>query len=340
LETADLLLERQPFSFFTSKPKLWLHCSLFALTFFTTSIAGVAWRGFDPNELMNLHFGFEYAALLLFFLSSHEFGHYISARIHRVEATLPFYIPLPSTLFSVGFGTLGAVIRTRSRVPSRRAMFDIGVAGPIAGFIVCCMILAIGFLTLPGIEFLQSIHPGYPHNQNAGGLELAFGKTLVYSLFEKVFAPAGAYIPPMTEMYHYPMLCVGWFGLFVTSLNLLPIGQLDGGHLMYGLFSTKVHRRVGQVTAVLLFAIALPELALNLAEYGAIHLPHWLQSVAVPGGSTWIVWALVTTFVIRFGHPTTLDESPLDTRRTVIGIITICIFILCFTPSPIVLAIR
>ncbi|MDP4229339.1 MAG: site-2 protease family protein [Bacteroidota bacterium] len=321
------------------KQRAWLHLILFILTLYTTTLAGVAWSGHDPFELTNFSFGLEYALLLLLFLSAHEFGHFIAARIHGVDVTLPYYIPFPGTMMGImpNFGTFGAVIRTRQRIPSRSIIFDIGVAGPIAGFIVCIIILAIGFATLPGIEYLQAIHPGYPLMQAPPGGELTFGKTILYSLMEKVFANHSGYIPPMSEMYHYPMLCVGWFGLFVTALNLLPVGQLDGGHLMYGLFPKSIHRIIGIVTVSILAALSIPELVISLAGDSLPSAFKWLEAIAVPGGSSWIFWVIMIVFVIKFRHPAAVDESPMDLKRIVIGVLTILIFVLSFTPSPIVL---
>jgi membrane-associated protease RseP (regulator of RpoE activity) len=313
--------------------KLWLHILLFIVTYFTTTVAGVHWRLPDPNDwfdLSNLSYGFTYATCVMLFISSHEFGHFIAARIHGVDATLPYYIPYPPS-YSISFGTLGALIRTRSRVPSNKVMFDIGVAGPIAGFIICLILLAIGFATLPGIEYLQQIHPGYPDIPHGHGGDLIFGKTLLWTAMEKIFANHG-YLPPMSEVYHYPLLCAGWFGLFVTALNLLPVGQLDGGHLTYTLFGRNIHRRLGQITAVLLFAISLPDVIISYFDSA----PSWLQSLAIPGGQMWFLWALITTFVIRFRHPPTEDESPLDPRRKLIAYLTIGILIVSFTPTPLV----
>jgi membrane-associated protease RseP (regulator of RpoE activity) len=321
---------------FFGPQRYWLHITLFLLSVFTTTIAGVAWAGYDPFDLQNFHHGLMYGTMLLLFLTNHEFGHFIVARLNNVSATLPFYIPFPGMLLvGPNFGTFGAVIKTRSRIPSRRVMFDIGVAGPIAGFIVCIAILAVGFMTLPGIEYLQSIHPGYPNNPVAGP-ELSFGKTLLYSLFENIFAKPGAYLPPMTEMYHYPLLCVGWFGLFVTALNLLPIGQLDGGHLVYGMFGSKIHSIVGKVTALVLFLISIPDSVNTLAVSGMFEMPTWLQPLVIEGGSTWFVWAIIASFLMRYKHPPSEDESKLDPTRFAVGLLTILIFILCFTPSPLV----
>jgi membrane-associated protease RseP (regulator of RpoE activity) len=314
--------------------RLWLHITLFIVTYFTTTVAGVQWRGHDALDLTNLHFGFTYATFIILFLTSHEFGHFIAARIHGVDATLPFYIPFPGYAFgSINFGTFGAVIRTRSKVPSNKVMFDIGVAGPIAGFIVCIVTLAIGFATLPGIEYLRQIHPGYPNEiHQPGTVEIAFGKTLFYSFMEKLFANPNGYVPAMSEIYHYPLLCAGWFGLFVTALNLLPIGQLDGGHLTYTLFGRTPHRRLGQLTALMLLGLSGPAILVGYWDTA----PDWLHKIAVPGGETWFLWAIITTFVIRFRHPPSTDESPLGFRRSIIGYLTILIFILCFTPSPLI----
>jgi membrane-associated protease RseP (regulator of RpoE activity) len=327
---------QERFDQLVGKQRLWLHIGLFVLTFFTTTLAGVAWSGHGPAELENFGYGLEYSLLLLAFISAHEFGHFIMARIHGVDATLPFYIPFPGAAMAgvPNFGTFGAVIRTRSKLPSRKVIFDIGVAGPIAGFVVCLIILAIGFLTLPGIEYLQSIHPGYPNEAVPAGSNLVFGRTILYSLMEKIFSPSGAYIPPMSEMYHYPMLCAGWFGLFVTSLNLLPVGQLDGGHTTYGLFTPRIHKTIGIAIVSILTIIALPEIILAYAPASWQASLSWLQPIAINGGSTWIFWVIMILLVIRFRHPVTMDESALDSKRVGIGILTLVIFLLSFTPSP------
>ncbi|MEI8134416.1 MAG: site-2 protease family protein [bacterium] len=321
------------------KQKIWLHVGLFLLTLYTTTLAGVAWSGHDPSEITNFGFGLEYALLLLLFLSAHEFGHFIAARIHGVDTTLPYYIPFPGAMMgmSPNFGTFGAVIRTRQRIPSRSIIFDIGVAGPIAGFIVCLGILGVGFATLPGIEYLKNIHPGYPLIPFQPGTEIVFGKSLLYSFMEKTFANPHGYIPPMSEMYHYPLLCVGWFGLFVTALNLLPVGQLDGGHLMYGLFPKHIHRGIGIFTVSILALISLPEVILQLAGNSLPHWLRWLESIALPGGSSWIFWVIMILFIIKLRHPPAIDESPMNLRRILIGAMTIIIFILSFTPTPLVL---
>jgi membrane-associated protease RseP (regulator of RpoE activity) len=301
-----------------------LHISLFVLTFITCTMAGVAWTMRDPYEIENWRFGLTYAILLLLFLSSHEFGHYFAARIHKVDATLPFYIPIPAGLSP--FGTLGAVIRTRSQVPSRKVMFDIGVAGPIAGFIVCLGILIWGLTHLPPKEYLYSIHPYLQGMERVPPFGLTFGNTLLYWLCTKIFVPVGAFLPPMNEMYHYPFLCVGWFGLFVTSLNLLPIGQLDGGHLTFGLFGSW-HLTISRAFFYVMVFLGL----LGLYDF-------FVMSGYIPGHplmigwSGWLFWAVLVWFVIKLRHPPVPDMTPLDRRRKIIGWITIVIFLLSFTP--------
>ena len=155
---------------------------------------------------------------------------------------------------------------------------------------------------------------------------LTFGNTLLYWLCVKIFVPATAFLPPMNEMYHYPFLCVGWFGLFVTSLNLLPIGQLDGGHLTFGMFG-KWHLMISRVFFYVMILLGL----LGLYDF-------FIMSGYIPGRplmigwSGWLFWALLVWFVIKLRHPPVPDMTPLDRRRKIIGWITIGIFLLSFTP--------
>ena len=304
-----------------------IHTALLAATFVTTTLAGVQWLLMDPFELTNFEAGMTYASLLLLMLASHEFGHYVAARLHGVEATLPYFIPFPSVAeFALlnPFGTLGAVIRLRSGLPSRRILFDIGSAGPIAGFVVSIVVLVIGFLTLPGKEYLYTIHPEYATMDHIPTGGWVFGRTLFYILAETLFAPPGAFIPPMNEIYHYPFLCVGWFGMLVTAINLIPVGQLDGGHIVYAMFGTTYHR---------IAQIALMTLAV-LGTAG------FLPLVGIPfefGYTGWLFWALVLAFfsrVLRLNRPALPDESPLDHRRLILGWICVVMFAGSFSLTP------
>ncbi len=300
------------------------HIILFLLTFFTATLAGVEWLVKDPFELSNFFSGLTYSSLILLMLSAHEFGHYFAARYHKVQTTLPFYIPFPSFLLLNPFGTMGAVIRIRSAIPSRRALFDIGAAGPIAGFIVTAAILVVGFHSLPPKEYLYTIHPEYALMPSIPEEGLRFGGTLLYSLFGKIFAPTGAFIPPMNEMYHYPFLCVGWFGMFITAMNLIPIGQLDGGHISYSLFGNRYHL-IAQVSLIILVLLGLSSL---LPAIGIDFSYGWFG---------WFFWAIVLILMMRLFNlhrPPIADDTPLDPGRRAIGWLCFIIFIVCFSLVP------
>jgi len=262
-------------------------------------------------------------------LSSHEFGHYFAARHHGVSSTLPFFLPFPSFFGLFPFGTLGAVIRLRSAIPSRKVLFDIGAAGPIAGFIVSLVILIVGFYTLPPKEYLYTIHPEYAQMQQLPAGGLSFGATPLYWLLSRILVPEGAFLPAMNEMYHYPFLCVGWFGLFVTAMNLIPVGQLDGGHISYALFGNRYHT-IAQValTALVVMGLTglLPLIGIDF-QYG------W------PG---WLFWALMLIVFIRgfrMQRPLIEDETPLDPVRTFLGWVCILIFVASFSLTPFTLEI-
>ena len=318
------LMERFPeFSVKKKKDNYILHIGLFIFTFITTTLGGVFWIGKDPYDLNNFASGIPFSLLVLTIITAHEFGHYFAARIHKVDVTLPFYIPFP-LLFLNPFGTMGAVIRMRSPAATRRALFDIGVAGPIAGWIASIIILIIGFLTLPPIDYLYKIHPFYMTN----GVLLqgeAFGNNFIFLLFQKFLVPAKSFMPPMNEVYHYPFLCAGWFGLLITALNMMPAGQLDGGHISYTMFGRKKASIVGHITVGILFIMGvlglLPLLDINL-NFGSLN---------------WLVWALLITFAIKINHPPTVehDPEPLSPTRMAVGWITYIILIVSFTPVPI-----
>ncbi len=300
------------------------HLLLFGLTFFTTTLAGVQWLNNNPLELRNFPMGLTYSFLILLMLGSHEFGHYFAAKYHKVKATLPFFIPFPSFLPLGPFGTMGAVIRVRSVIPSRKALFDIGAAGPIAGFAVSLAILIIGFITLPPREYLYMIHPEYAQMAVVPEGGIKFGETMLFAALAQVFAPAGAFLPPMNEVYHYPFLCVGWFGLFVTSMNLIPIGQLDGGHISFSMFGNKYHA-IGQVSLVILVIIGL----LGFLPLIGIDFRY--------GWTGWLFWAAILMFFLRgmrMGRPPVVDESPLDPTRRMIGWFCYAMLVSSFSLAP------
>ena len=306
-----------------SKSGIWINIFLFIFTFFSTTIAGVFWANKDPYQLNNFSVGLTYSVLILLVISTHEFGHYFAAKYHNVPVTLPYYIPFPF-IFLNPFGTMGAVIRMKARYYSRKALLDIGAAGPIAGWITSVIILIIGFINLPSINFLYELHPEY----RSTGIPLSgftFGYSIIFWVFEKIFTSSpNVFMPPMNEVYHYPFLCVGWFGLLITSLNMLPVGQLDGGHISYAMFGEK-HKYV----AYLVFAL--------LIIFGLLGLLPLVGINSNLGSINWLIWAALIFFVIKIRHPQTYyeGEEPLDSKRMLVGWFTYFIFIVSFCPVPV-----
>ncbi len=301
--------------------KIFLYLILFILTFFTTTLAGVQWLNHDPSDLMNFYYGLPYSFSILFILASHEFGHYFAARYHKVDATLPYFIPFPSLSGFLNFGTLGALIKTKNQVPKTSIMFDIGIAGPIAGFVATLLVCIYGLSTLPGKEFIEAIHPKY-FETTQRGLGLEFGNTIIFQFLVSFFAnPETSFIPPMSEIYHYPFLCAGWFGLFVTAMNLLPIGQLDGGHISYAMFRSK-HIFISYIS----FSIVFLSGALAMLEFIDIKIPFvW---------SGWLFWSLILFFVLKLEHPKIEIEDELDNKRMLLGYFSFIIFVISITPIP------
>ena len=308
----------------------WIHLGLFVITFITTVLAGVEWTTgyFGPYPLEMLKSGLPYAFSILFILSCHEFGHYFAAKYHKVDTTLPYYIPFPTIPGFFNFGTMGVVIRTRTPVPNNIAMFDIGVAGPIAGFIACLIVLVYGFLNLPDIGYLLAIHPDYfapTYGQNAIGLE--FGDTLIFAFLRELLTQPGQFVPPMSEVYHYPYLCTGWFGLFVTSMNMIPIGQLDGGHVVYSMFNEKKHEAIASICMIALGVLG----ALGIIDA-------YMELNLGIGWSGWLFWAFILFFVIKIKHPPVADFRELNTGRIYVGYLSLIILLMSFSPTPFVIS--
>ena len=306
-----------------------LHIGLFLFTFVTTTIAGVEWiSGSEgPYDIHLLLKGLPYSISILFIISVHEFGHYFAARYHKVKATLPFFIPFPSIAGFLNFGTMGAVIKTKSPIETKKAMFDIGVAGPIAGFIACLIVLVYGFTHVPGREYILSIHPDYlspDYGKNAIGLQ--FGDTLLFSFLKMIFVSKSQFFPPMSEVYHYPYLCVGWFGLLITAMNMLPIGQLDGGHISYTMFGEKKQFKIAIIFFALLFILGTFGI---LDEYFAFPFTF--------GWAGWLFWALILYFFIKLKHPQIPDSTPLNSGRIALGYISFFILLISFSPSPFII---
>ncbi|MEE9604884.1 MAG: site-2 protease family protein [Candidatus Scalindua sp.] len=234
--------------------------------------------------------GPSYAVCIITILLAHEMGHFIMCRKYNVEATWPFFLPFPSL-----FGTLGAVIKMKGHIPDKRALFDIGVAGPIGGLIFAIPITIIGLC-------ISEIHP-IPKDTTS---YLGLGEPILFSFFAKMTMGT---VPEGFDIVLSPVAFAGWAGLFVTALNLLPIGQLDGGHVIYALLGkhSGIVYKVG-IGIFCLFALFV-----------------------YPG---WILFAILL-LVFGFRHPAPIDPfTQLDFRRKCIGVLMIIIFLLCFTPIP------
>jgi len=320
-----------------------LHLMLFILTLFCTTWAGTFWTGHPARTtslivfLDGLREGVPFSLSLITFLTVHEFGHFFASLHHRFRATLPYYIPVPPLPFLLSIGTMGAVIKIREPIPNTKALFDTGASGPLAGFAVAFGLLLYGFLNLPPEGYIYSIHPEYlktggiPYPPPEGTLYL--GKNLLYIFLETVIAPKG--LPPMTEMYHYPFLFTGWLACFVTALNLLPVGQLDGGHVIYAMFGRQGHENIARVFLLCITVLGLPSftagiMALIIPDL-ALHIPELLLRWSWPG---WIVWAFLLKRVIGPKHPPVAFDMPISKGRMVAGWLCIAIFILTFAPVP------
>jgi membrane-associated protease RseP (regulator of RpoE activity) len=232
---------------------------------------------------------------LLSILMAHEMGHYLMCRLYRVDATLPFFIPFPFPGFTL-VGTLGAFIRIRGAIPHRRALFDIGIGGPLAGFAVCLPVLALGIAE-------ARIVPDTPNP-----FTISLGEPLLFHW-------AAVWLRGLHEgqtLSIGPLGMAAWFGLFVTALNMMPIGQLDGGHVVYSLVRQKAH------------------LVSRIASWVCVALIYF--------GPSWIVWAILVRVLGRRHPPTWDDASPLGRARVAIGIFGFVVFAVCFTPTPIVVS--
>lgn len=286
------------------RDRVWRHALLLILTIGTTTLAGAEhYYSFLtdlgardlPVALSDLLLpGFWYSGTILAILGCHELGHYAACRYYDVDASLPFFLPAPLPLT----GTLGAFIRIREPIPTKRMLFDIGIAGPVAGFVVAVPALFVGLAMSRVVELPAQFT----------GVEL--GEPLLFKLASAILwgSPPEGY-----SINLHPMAFAAWFGLLATALNLFPIGQLDGGHISYAVFG----RRSSYVTVgMILVAVALT----------------WVSSSWL----VWTVLMLMMLFMFGRHHPRTFDEhEPLDRARLVLAVVALVMFVLCFTPAPI-----
>jgi len=277
----------------------WLNIILFLLTLGLTLIAGAYHAGVDfignpeifwqdPLKLVlaGMPFSFSLLGILLF----HEFGHYIASRLHGVTVTYPYFLPFPNPL-----GTMGAFIRLKSPFINRNQLLDVGAAGPLAGMLVAIPVVIWGFA-----------HPTFiPENSDMLGMTY-LGDSLLLTAIINLVQP---HVPEGFIAVMHPVAFAGWVGFFVTMLNLLPIGQLDGGHIVYAMFG----KHQVKITYVVMFTMAI--------------LSFWWFG--------WLVWIFLGLVLVKTKHPPTmLDEIPLDKKRLAIGYFCLLLFILCFIPIP------
>ncbi len=273
------------------KPSYRIHIILFVATVFTTLLAGAMMEGANPlRDPASLAKGIPFSFTLMAILLTHEMGHYLTARHYGVPATLPYFIPAPPIPFLIG--TFGAFIRMKSPILTKKATLEIGASGPIAGFVVAIVAVIVG-LTLSKVV------------SETSSATIKLGAPLIFDLLDGLVLD----VPEGSDVLLHPVAFAGWIGLFVTALNLLPIGQLDGGHVVYALLGEK-HK---------------------IVSIGMIGVLLVMGFIGWPG---WYVWAFLTA-ILGVKHPPMVDtEAVLLPRQKLIGWLSLAIFILCFTPNP------
>ena len=280
-----------------------VHLVLFLATVVTTLMAGtMILGGVPPGELWRdptrIAVGLPFAASLLAILGVHEFGHYTLGRRHGMPVSLPYFIPVPPVPPFL-LGTMGAVIRLRGAIRDRRALFDMAVAGPIAGLVVAVPVYVLG-LRLSSVVHIPP--------DGAEGSYVRFGDALLPKLLERLTLGP---LPPDFDILLHPVGVAAWFGFFVTALNLIPAGQLDGGHIVYALFGGR-HALISKLAVAALVLIGL--------AFGSIN---------------WLVWAALIVGVMGFQHGPTMDDiTPLDGRRRALGLFALILLFLLLPPVP------
>jgi membrane-associated protease RseP (regulator of RpoE activity) len=274
------------------KPSVAVNLVLFICTIGTTILAGALQQGVnpieDPSQLLK---GLPFSAALLFILVAHEMGHFLTSKYYHIDASLPYFIPAPTLI-----GTFGAFIKMRSPVMNKRVLLDIGANGPLAGLLVTIPILAVG-LKLSEVRALAA-----PVEEG-----MTLGSSIILYVMTTVVV---GNLPDTHQVILHPLGFAGWIGLLVTSLNLIPVGQLDGGHIAYAVF--------GRRTAYISKAVLVCMLGLGV----------WASRM-------WLMWALILFVLLGVRHPAPLDyDVPLDRRRRILGLSMLVVFVITFVPVP------
>jgi membrane-associated protease RseP (regulator of RpoE activity) len=303
-----------------SAPRVLLHSVLLVATGISTTLTGAAFsvqvqedssligalvaptlaviRETAIGNLEPLSKGLLFTFTLLTILGAHELGHYFACRHYGIRATLPFFIPAPPTITL--FGTFGAVIKIKEPIRSRRALFDIGIAGPLAGFAFALPAALIGLIFAT---------PASPAAVSAATSGMQFNDPLLFILVSKMLA-----LPKWIEWN--PIYWAAWGTLLVTALNLFPVGQLDGGHVLYAIAGARTHKWVSRIVALGCAVLAALSLVLNQPP-------------------VYLLWTLVLLFLMKVGHPPVIEEEPLGRARVALAIVALLVFLLCFMPFPI-----
>lgn len=276
----------------TQRPAWVMNIILFILTVGTTFANGMI---MSQKGMSIWWSGFLFSSSLLAILAAHEFGHYFLALFHRMKATLPYFIPAPPFPITP-IGTFGAFIKMKSPIPSRVALFDVGIGGPLAGFAVALPLTILGIMNSVVVPELE-----------IGGGAFILGDSLLFKGLTIMFGPP---VPAGADVLLHPVAYAGWIGLLVTAINLLPIGQLDGGHIIYAMFP-RLHSYIARFFFITLVGVGF----------------FYFQG--------WLVWAVLILFLIRLDHPPTQeDRMTLDTSRMMLGYMAIILFIMTFVPVP------
>jgi membrane-associated protease RseP (regulator of RpoE activity) len=300
--------------------RIFRHLILLFLTAITTTFTGASWatsqasnddsfigillspitsviRATAAGNMEPLLTGLLFTFTLLMILGAHELGHYFACRHYGIRATLPFFLPAPPVISL--FGTFGAVIKIKEPITTRRALFDIGIAGPLAGFAFALPASVIGLL------MAEPVSP-----TGLGGIQ--FHDPLLFILITKMFG--------LSQWINWnPVYWASWGALLVTALNLFPVGQLDGGHVLYAVFGRRIHKWVSLIVCIAVATLAV-------LSYKFYNSPMWF------------LWAIVLLFLFKVGHPPVAEEESLGKGRIILAIVALAVFLLCFMPFPITIS--
>src|SRR5659263_596292 len=290
-DLGEHILIASPFS--PAKERRWINYVLAIVTIFTTMIVGSLLFGghpdISPADVMK---GLPFTIAIMTVLGSHEAGHYVVAKKHGMQTSLPYFIPFPNLI-----GTMGAVIKHRGPIPNRKALFDVGISGPLIGLFVSIVVTIIGLLQAPV-------------DQTSDFFKIQLSCPILFDFITR-------FIPLNKELISYPIAFAGWVGMLVTALNMIPAGQLDGGHVLRAMVGEKAK----EVSRVIPFIL--------------ISLGFYVTYILNRDGFIWVLWGIFLSFFASAGHPKPLDDDiPLGKGRMALGVITFILGLLCFTLVP------